>query len=84
MTDGRANVARDGVGGTKAAREDALASARAVRAAGIRALFIDTAPRPRAEAKQLANEMAAKLVPLPYLDAKGISRQVQSLAMDAP
>jgi magnesium chelatase subunit D len=84
MTDGRANVARDGVGGSIPALQDALASARAIRAEGVRALFIDTAPRPRAEAKQLANEMAARHLPLPYLDAQGISRQVRSLATGAP
>jgi magnesium chelatase subunit D len=84
MTDGRANVARNGAGGSIAPLQDALGSARAVRASGVRALFIDTAPRPRPEAKQLAKEMAAKHLPLPYLDAKGISREVRSLATGAP
>jgi magnesium chelatase subunit D len=80
MTDGRANVARDGREGGAVASADALASARAVRAAGVRALFLDTAPRPRPAAKLLATEMGARYLPLPYVDAVGISRQVQSLA----
>jgi magnesium chelatase subunit D len=80
MTDGRANVARDGREGGAAATEDALASARAVRVAGVRALFLDTAPRPRPQARALALAMGARYVPLPYVDASGISRQVQSLA----
>ncbi len=82
MTDGRANVARDGREGGGVAGEDALASARMVRAAGVRALFLDTAPRPRPQARALAEAMAARYLPLPYLDAAGISRQVQALAED--
>lgn len=83
MTDGRANVARDGSEGRAAAAADALAGARAVRAAGVRALFLDTAPRPSPPARLLAREMGAHYLPLPYLDAAGISRQIQSLA-EAP
>lgn len=80
MTDGRANVARDGSTGRAAAAADALAGARAVRAAGVRALFLDTAPRPLPPARLLATEMGARYLPLPYLDAVAISQQVQSLA----
>jgi magnesium chelatase subunit D len=83
MTDGRANIARDGREGGAAATTDALACARAVRAAGVRALFLDTAPRPREAARALAAEMAARYLPLPYLDALGISRQVKALAGEA-
>lgn len=80
MTDGRANVARDGGSGRAAAVADALAGARAVRAAGVRALFLDTAPRPLPPARLLAAEMGARYLPLPYLDAAAISLQIQSLA----
>jgi magnesium chelatase subunit D len=84
MTDGRANVARDGREGGVAGTEDALASARALRGAGIRALLLDTSPRPSPRARALAVEMGATYLPLPYLDAKGISRQVQALAKVSP
>jgi magnesium chelatase subunit D len=79
MTDGRANVARDGsqVG---SAATDATSSATAVRVAGVRALFLDTAPRPRPEARALSVALGARYVPLPYVDAAGISRHVQALA----
>jgi magnesium chelatase subunit D len=80
MTDGRANIARDGRGDRPAAAADALAAARMVRAARVQALFLDTAPRPSPAARALAQEMGARYLPLPYLDAAGISRQVQSLA----
>jgi magnesium chelatase subunit D len=82
MTDGRANVARSG-NERSAAGEDALASGRAMRAAGVRALLLDTAPRPRPEARLLATAMDARYLPLPYLDAAGISRQVRALASEA-
>jgi len=84
MTDGRANVARDGQPGPARAAEDALASAGAVRQAEVQALFLDTAPRPRPRARQLADAMGARYLPLPYLDATGISQQVQDLAKGAP
>jgi magnesium chelatase subunit D len=82
MTDGRANVARDPKAGTAAAVADAMASARAVRLAGVQTLFLDTAPRPRPQASALASQMAARYLPLPYVDAVAISRQVQSIARD--
>ncbi len=83
MTDGKANIARDGRGDRKAAGADALAGARLVRAAEVRALFLDTSPRPRAAAQLLAQAMGARYLPLPYFDAAAISRQVQSLAEGA-
>lgn len=78
MTDGRANVARDGREGSVVGNEDATRSARALRETGTRVIFLDTAPRPRAQARQLAEEMGARYLPLPYLDAVGISRHVQA------
>lgn len=83
MTDGRANIARDGQPDRAAAEADALAGARSVRALGIRTLFLDTSPRPRDAARLLAEAMGARYLPLPYLDAAGISRQVQGLASSA-
>jgi magnesium chelatase subunit D len=80
MTDGRANVARDGRGDRQAAMADALASARLLRTSDLKALFLDTAPRPSPAARKLAEEMGARYLPLPYLDSKGISAAVQTLA----
>lgn len=83
MTDGRANVARDGTRGVDGAAADALGSARAVRAAGVRVLFLDTSPRPRAQARLLSTELGAQYLPLPYVDASRVSRHVRSLAAGA-
>ena len=79
MTDGRANIARDGRPGRAQATEDALNSARRLRALGIPALFVDTAVRPQPAARRLADEMGALYLPLPYSDAGGIAKLVQSM-----
>ncbi len=78
LTDGRANVARDGAGGRARAEADARAAARRVRASAFRALFIDTSPRPQPVARELAGEMAALYMPLSAADAAGISQLVRA------
>jgi magnesium chelatase subunit D len=80
LTDGRANVARDGTGGRKRAEDDALAAARLMHANGVNALLIDTSPRAAAFAQQLANEMAAVYVALPYAEAAAVSKVVLASA----
>ncbi|AGA91705.1 magnesium chelatase ATPase subunit D [Thioflavicoccus mobilis 8321] len=78
LTDGRANIARDGTGGRARAEEEAMVSARLVRAAELTALLVDTSPRPQDKAAQLAGEMGATYLPLPYADAGVVSRAVQA------
>ena len=78
LTDGRANVARDGTTGRERGRADSLSAARDFRAAAHCALLIDTAPRPQPEARALADEMNAIYLPLPYADAAMISQAVRA------
>jgi magnesium chelatase subunit D len=78
LTDGRANVARDGNGGRNQAAQDALAAARLLDAGGFSALLVDTSPRPQAQAQELAHAMGARYLPLPYADAAVLSRAVQA------
>jgi len=81
MTDGVANVTLEGVGGRERAHQDALHTARQLRAAGHAILFIDTASAPQALAEALANEMAAQYLPLPYINSgKAISQRAAYLA----
>jgi magnesium chelatase subunit D len=80
LTDGRGNVGRDGEVGRPAAEADALAAARAVRAAALSAVFIDTAPRPRPDAGALAREMGAAYAPLPFVDAGAVAGVVRAHA----
>ena len=81
MTDGVANVTLEGVGGRERAHQDALHTARQLRAAGHAILFIDTASAPQALAEALANEMNAQYLPLPYINSgKAISQRAAYLA----
>ena len=73
LTDGRANIARDGTAGRAAADADATAAARALRVAGIRALLVDTSPRPQQQAAQLAREMGARYIALPNASPDALS-----------
>jgi magnesium chelatase subunit D len=78
LTDGRANVARDGTHGRARAEEDAIAAARAVCAAGVTTLLVDTSPQPQPLARRLATEMGASYLPLPHADAAALSRAVRA------
>lgn len=78
LTDGRANVARDGSGGREQATIDAIAAAQRLRAAGLRAILVDTSPRPQLAAEHLAAAMNALYLPLPYADARALSGAVQA------
>jgi magnesium chelatase subunit D len=76
LTDGRANIARDGSAGRPRAEEDATVSAQQLRAAGVAGVLVDTSPRPQPQAAQLAAEMGARYLPLPHADAATLSRAI--------
>ncbi|MDO9707467.1 magnesium chelatase subunit D [Paracraurococcus lichenis] len=80
LTDGRANVARDGAGGRARAEAEALQAARALRAARIAGVLVDVSPRPAEAGRRLAAEMGAKYLALPYADAVTLSRAVRAEA----
>ncbi len=77
LTDGRANVGVDGQGGRARAEADATAAARQVRGAKLRAVLIDTSPRPHPAARAIAGAMAARYVPLPYAGAGAVMAAVR-------
>jgi magnesium chelatase subunit D len=83
LTDGRANIARDGSPGRAQASADATVAARQLRLAGLAALLLDTSPQPQPVAQQLALDMGAAYVPLPHAGAMALS-QVVRLAAGAP
>jgi len=80
LTDGRANIARDGSPGRPQAEADALAAAHGARSAGLATLFVDTAPRPQALAAALAQAMRATYLPLPHANAQALSRAAREAA----
>jgi magnesium chelatase subunit D len=79
MTDGRANIDRDGKPGRIKAQSDAMTAARALRAEGVSTLLIDTSPQAQPQAAELSAAMGARYVPLPHADAAGVSRAVNAL-----
>ena len=78
LSDGRANIGRDGAPGRARAEADALAASRQVRSAGLTCVLVDTSPRPAAEAKRLAAEMGALYLPLPYADSAALSCAIRA------
>lgn len=94
ITDGRANIGRGGSGGGHGvngeprapgrdiAEADALNAARALRAARVTTLLIDSAPQPRPFAARLAHEMGARYLPLPHANARALSDAVRTSISD--
>ena len=91
LSDARANINRQGAPGRSAALADALAAARQLRTSGASTLLVDTSPmpgRPPAnsppnQARQIADAMAALYLPLPKVDAAGLSGVVRGIAARA-
>lgn len=69
MTDGKANIASNGEASRPQAMEDAHQAARLLAGAQVKCLFVDTAPRARPQARELASDLRASYLPLPSLDA---------------
>lgn len=84
MTDGRANIGRDGQPGRAKAFDDAISVSRQIHAGGFAALAIDTAPALQraadAPTAKLGQAMNARYVKLPYADAAQVSRAVRAAA----
>ncbi len=77
LTDGRANIARDGSPGRERAGADALAAARTLRAAGLTTLLVDTSPQPQPVAERLAAEMGGAYLPLPHAGAGTVNQAIR-------
>jgi magnesium chelatase subunit D len=77
LTDGRANIARDGAPGREAAMRDALNSARAFAATSTATLLIDTSPQPSAAAQAIAAALGARCIALPHAQAQALSQAVR-------
>ncbi|MEL6486431.1 MAG: magnesium chelatase subunit D [Pseudomonadota bacterium] len=79
LTDGRANLDREGQPGRKQAGEDAIASAKAIARAGYDALVIDISARAGPESAALAEAMNARFLALPRADARTIANAVKAV-----
>jgi len=75
LSDGKANIDLEGRPGRARATEDALQEARRLARCsgqGLKMIWVDTAPRPAAEARTMAQAMAARYMTLPFANAKGL------------
>jgi magnesium chelatase subunit D len=84
LTDGRGNIALDGTAARSRASENTEQAAKRLRAAGLRAVLVDTSPRPQPAARTLAEHMGALYLPLPYADSAKLSRTVRAAVSAAP
>jgi magnesium chelatase subunit D len=80
LTDGRANVTREGRPDRGTAEAQALAAARCIRAAGFGAILVDTAPRAQPLAEKVAEAMGARYLPLPHARSKDLDDALRSVA----
>ena len=80
LTDGKANIARDGTAGRGPAASDALDAASQLRSIGVSVLLVDTAPQPQSSAEQLAAAMGAQYLALPYGGAQSLNEAVRAVA----
>ncbi len=78
LTDGRGNVGLDG--GTMKAQvaADTEKATRTFRAAGVRAILIDTAQRPHMRAETLARDLGAEYLALPRSGSRAVAREIGS------
>jgi magnesium chelatase subunit D len=77
LTDGRANMARDGRTGRPIAEEDALAVAKFLSAEKHSTLIVDTAPRPQPFSGTLALAAGGRCLPLPQAGAQALAGAVR-------
>jgi magnesium chelatase subunit D len=63
-----------------APRRRPRAAAAAVRGAGLKALLVDTSPKPQPQARRLAQELGALYLPLPHADAAALSTAARQAA----
>jgi magnesium chelatase subunit D len=80
LTDGRANLSRDGTRGRDAAEADALAVAKILHAEHLPLLVVDTGPRPQPFAAALAREAGGRCLPLPQARAEALAQAVRAAA----
>lgn len=81
MSDGKANVNLNGVGGRESAHGDALMAAKELRIKNHRLLFVDTSPKPEILARELSSAMAAQYFPLPFANSTSSGKKISQAAM---
>ncbi len=73
LSDGRANVTLQGLGGRQQAQTEAQAMAQRWAQTGHASLWIDTAPQPEPLAQALARTMDGRYLPMPHVQSKRLA-----------
>ncbi|WP_299322492.1 magnesium chelatase subunit D [Parasphingopyxis sp.] len=79
LTDGKANVGRDGAPGRAQARDESMAVAKRIAAMGVSGVVVDISPRAQPEAADLAEALRMEYLALPRADAATLHDVVDSL-----
>lgn len=79
LTDGRGNVALDGSPNPATAEGETRQLARHLKSTGLRTLLIDTSPRPRPSAEELATDLGATYLAMPHAGAVSLARSVKGM-----
>ncbi|WP_353132408.1 VWA domain-containing protein [Limnohabitans sp.] len=79
LSDGRANVNLQGLGGRAQAQADALQWAAQWRQTGHRALWIDTSLQPDAQVQNLAHIMGGSYMPMPLVQAQRMASAMDNI-----
>ncbi|WP_249219057.1 magnesium chelatase subunit D [Loktanella sp. SALINAS62] len=82
LTDGRANIARDGSADRVRAQVDAQSAAQAMRTSGFDALIIDTGQRPSTQLRTLAQTLDAPYLAMPRADSARLASAVDAALAD--
>ena len=77
LSDGRANVTLQGLGGRVQAQDEAMHWARAWQGSGHASLWIDTAPQAEPLARQLAQALGGRYLPMPQLQSRRLAQALQ-------
>jgi magnesium chelatase subunit D len=73
LSDGKANVTIEGLGGRTQAQEDAMKWAQQWARLGFASLWIDTAVQPTGHAQELSQAMQARYLPMPYVASQRVA-----------
>jgi magnesium chelatase subunit D len=77
LSDGRANVTLQGLGGRVQAQDEARHWACAWQQTGHPGLWIDTAPQAEVQAQELARILGARYLPMPRLQSQRLAQALQ-------
>ncbi|MEK9812822.1 MAG: hypothetical protein VW440_07245, partial [Bordetella sp.] len=78
LTDGKANLSRDGKPGREQASLEAKSLARQLAVLADKRLLIDTSVRSEAMAHELAKALDAVYLPMPFAQAKAVADVVKA------